>query len=171
MERKNVYNLTVEIMIQVMQTHKKTGHLQTDLSSGVSGFREPCHVEIALQAGNVISCSITGSQGLLLTGAKAYQELTRQGRLDWTFVPQTQPLTAPAPITDPLTRNTISRPRRTTALTQWQMRPWHDMYKHVYSLADGKRSVTEIAVLLSTTPEAIQEVLHDLQSIGVVAIE
>jgi hypothetical protein len=206
MERKTVYTLTIEIMIQVMQTHKKTGRLQTDLPSGVTGIREPCYVEIALEAGNVISCSITGSQGPLLTGAKAYQELMRQGRLDWTFVPQTQPLTTSAPITDslsiiptrvanpqakpvtsapitgslsivptrvinPQTRHTISRPRRTAELTQWQMRPWRGMHKRVYNLADGKRSVTEIAVLLSTTPEVIKEILQDLQSIRVVAME
>jgi hypothetical protein len=230
MERKTVYTVTIEVLIKVMQAHKKTGRLQTDLSSGVPGFREPCLVEIALEAGNVISCSISGRQGPLLTGAKAYQELTRQGQLDWTFVPQTQPLTASTPITDslsivpkrvtnpqakpvpsapitgplsiiptrvinpqtkpvpsapttdsqsiiptrvinPQTRHTISRPRRIVALTQWQMRPWRDMHKQVYSLADGKKSVTEIAVLLSTTPEAIKEVLHDLQSIRVVALE
>jgi len=78
---------------------------------------------------------------------------------------------APTRITGPLTRNTISRPRRTAALTQWQMRPWQGIHKQVYSLADGKRSVTEIAALLSTTPEAIKEILHDLQSIRVVAME
>src|SRR5690348_13275395 len=94
-----VYTLDIETMRQVMQKYKKTGSLHADLPSGVPGRREPCHVEIALEGGNIVSCSITTSRGPLLTGDRAYQELTRLGRLRWTFVPSGPAVTQPGPTT------------------------------------------------------------------------
>lgn len=166
-----MYTLDIETMRQIMQAHKKTGHLHADLPSGVPKLREPCHVEIALEAGNIVSCSIASSRGLLLTGDKAYQELTRLGRLHWTFVLQSLPVTQPGLATHAVEKKAISRPRRIVVVEPWQMRLWQRMHKLVYGLADGKRNVTEIAALLSTTPEAIEEVLRDLQSIRVIAME
>jgi len=51
------------------------------------------------------------------------------------------------------------------------MHPWQRMYKLVYALVDGSRSVAEIAKLLSTTPETIEGVLSDLRSIRVIVME
>ncbi len=161
-----VYTLEVETMIQIMQKHKKTGHLHADLPSGVPGLRESCHVEIALEIGNIISCSIAGSGGFTLTGNRAYQELTHSGRIRWTFVPPPSPITQPG-----LTTQTISCPRRIAVMRQEQMHSWPLMHKQVYGLADGTRSVADIAELLSATPKAIEEILRDLRSICVIAIE
>jgi len=166
-----VYTLDIETMRQVMQAHKKTGRLQTDLPSGVSSLREPCHVEIALEAGNIVSSSIVGSSGSLLTGERAYQELTHLGRLRWTFVPQSPSVTQPEPAHRTLVKRAISRPRRVVVVEQSQMRPWQRMHKLVYALVDGTRSVEEIAKLLSTTPETIEEILSDLRSIRVIVME
>src|SRR5438105_210222 len=98
-------------MRQVMQKYKRTGYLQADLPSGVRGLRDSCRVEITLKAGEMVSCSITSSRGLLLTGDKAYQELTRQGRLHWNFVPPSPPVTQSGPGPGSLEKQVISRPR------------------------------------------------------------
>lgn len=168
-----MYTLDVETMRQVMLAHKKTGRLQADLPSGVPSLREPCHVEIALEAGNIVSSAIIARSGFLLTGEKAYQELTRVGRLSWTFIPQSSLGIRPELVSQALAMQhpPSPRPRRLVVLEPQQMRPWQRTHKLVYGLVDGKRSVAEIAKLLSTTPEAIEEVLSDLRAIRVVAME
>lgn len=166
-----MYTLDIETMRQVMQAHKKTGRLHTDLPSGVPSLREPCHVEITLEAGNIVSSAIVGSSGSLLTGDRAYYELTRLGRLRWTFTPQSLSLSQPEPAPRALEKHAISRPRRIVVVEQWEMRPWRRMHKLVYGLVDGKRSVEEIAKLLSATPETIEDILSDLRSIRVIVME
>jgi predicted transcriptional regulator len=54
---------------------------------------------------------------------------------------------------------------------QLQMRSWSPIHKLVYGLADGTRSVAEIAEQLSATLKTIEEVLRDLQSIGVIMMQ
>jgi DNA-binding transcriptional regulator YhcF (GntR family) len=157
-------------MRQMMQKYKKTGYLQADLPSGVRGLRDSCRVEITLKAGEMVSCSITSSRGLLLTGDKAYQELIRQGRIHWTFVSSSPLVTQTSPVRA-LEKNTVSRPHRTITVGQMQMRSWPYMHKLVYGLVDGTKSVAEIAEQLSATPRTIEEVLRDLQSIGVIMMQ
>src|SRR5947209_344545 len=127
-------------MRQMMQKYKKTGYLQADLPSGVRGLRDSCRVEITLKAGEMVSCSITSSHGLLLTGDKAYQELTREGRIRWTFVSPSPLATQTGPAVRALEKNMILRPRRIVAVEQLQMRSWSPIHKLVYGLADGTRS-------------------------------
>jgi hypothetical protein len=166
-----VYNLDVETMRKIMRTHKKTGYLRADLLSGIPSLRQPCQVEIVLKAGDIVSCSIISNRRQLLTGDKAYQELTRLGQLDWNFVPQLPPAVSSEPAALPAEKKIIAYPRRIAIVDQWQMRSWHLMHKQVYGLADGKRSVAEIADLLSTTPETIEAILRDLRSVRVIALE
>jgi hypothetical protein len=167
-----VYTLDIETMRQVMQKYKKTGHLHADLPSGVPGMRDFCRVEIALEAGKIVSCSIVSNRGLLITGDKAYQELTRLGRIGWTFVPpSSSPIKQAMPDLHPLEEEGVLRPRRVAEVGQWQMRTWPHLHKLVYGLADGTKSVVEIAMQLSTQPEAINEVLRDLISINVITME
>ncbi len=166
-----VYTLDLETMRQMMQKYKKTGHLHADLPSGVPSLREPCHVEIALNGGNIVSCSITSRHGILITGDKAYRELTRLERIKWTFAPPSPPAKQLSIAMDALGNNVIVRPYHLVAVETQQMRSWPQMHKLVYGCIDGTRSVVEIAELLSTTPKNVEDVLRDLRSIRVVEVK
>ena len=166
-----MYTLDLETMRQMMQKYKKTGILHADLPSGVPGLRDSCRVEITLEAGDIVSCSIVSNRGLLLTGDKAYQELTRLGRIRWTFASPSPLSTQTGPAVRSLEKNMILRPRRMVAVEQLQMRSWPHMHKLVYGLADGTRSVAEIAEQLSITPKTIEEILRDFRSINVITME
>jgi biotin operon repressor len=162
-----MYSLDFETMIQVMQAHQKTGFLYADVPSGVASLREPCRVEINIKAGNVISCSIIGNSGRHLTGKEATRELSRVGRLNWTFTPQEQIVTQPAP---PILTESFF-PVRTVHLEQWQMRDWPRIHRMVFALADGTKSIAKIAEVLSVSQYFVEKTLRDLQSIGVIAME
>jgi len=166
-----VYTLDLKTMRQIMQKHKQTGHLHTDLPSGVPGLRGPCHVDIMLEAGAMVSCTIKSSRGVLLTGDKAYQELTRLGRLHWTFVPSVSPVGRPGFASQTMGRHTVPRPRRTMVVEQWQMQSWQRLHTLVYGLVDGTRSTAEIANVLMVPSETIESILRDLQAMQVIILE
>lgn len=163
-----MYNLDFETMKQVMQEHQKTGYLYADVSSGVAGMQEPCRIEVNLQAGIVVSCSITGSSGRRLTDKDSAKKIARLGRLKWTFTPQEgvtlSSKSGPLPELAPLF------PQRTVHLEQWQLQSWPRMHRLVFALVDGTRSIDKIADVLSVSSDQVDKALRDLQSIGVVTL-
>jgi hypothetical protein len=165
-----VYTLDFETMKQVMQEHQKTGFLTAETPSGVKNLRGPCRIEIMLKAGDVVSCTLVGSNGGQLTGKDAAQALIHLGRLDWTFMPEPEviaPQARPAPIAE----ENFLFPRHSTRLKQGQIRNWPRMHRAVFALADGTKDVVKIAEMLSTSLDVVDGVLRDLRSIGVITME
>lgn len=172
-------------MKQVMQEHQKTGILHADVSSGVAGMPGPCHIEIQLLAGTIVSCAIVDSYGQRLSEKESLKRISRLGTLLWTFesrmnstqprLPAVTPSTPPAftpPALPVFTPSKLSLfPCRTVQLTQEQMRSWSRIHRGIFALADGTRSVAKITEILSAPPDLIDRALRDLQSIGVIALE
>jgi hypothetical protein len=166
-----MYTLDFETIKQVMQEHQKTGTLHADAPSGVAGLREPCRIEISIQAGAIVSCTIVGGSNRRLTGKKAADALSRLGRLYWTFTSPEEaapPVREPSPVLQPVALASI--PWRTSFLEPQQMHSWSRMHRAAFALADGTRNVAKIAEMLSTSPDVISKILQDLQSLGVIAV-
>lgn len=161
-----MYSLDFETMMQVMREHQKTGFLYADVSSKIANMREPCYIEIVITEGAVISCAIVGNSGQRLTGKEAVRELSRLGQLRWTFTLNEKVAVPPTP---PV-QEEVFLPSRTVYLEQWQMSDWSRMHRMVFALADGTKSITKIAEVLSASPSVISKILQDLQSINVVAM-
>ena len=153
-----------------MQEHQKTGFLYAELASGAISLREACRIEIKIMAGAVASCAIVGSSGRSLADKQATQELTRVGRLRWTFIPQQESTVQP---TSPglVSREAATVPRRYTYLSQTQMRTWPRMHRAVFALADGTKSIVKIAGILSVSPDLVDKTVRELRSIGVITME
>lgn len=170
-----MYTLDFETIQQVMQAHQKTGFLTAELPSGVNALREPCRIEISLQVGKIVSCAIVGKSGRRLTGKEALQAMGRLGRLNWTFtprqeeiIPSSQPLHSTSPLLAPIEYAFI--PRRTAQLESWQVRGWPRIHRAIFALADGTKSVSKIAEMLSIAPDVAVKALRDLHSLGVVVL-
>ncbi len=166
-----MYTLDFETIQQVMQEHQKTGFLLAEAPSGIVGLREACHIEIKIVAGAIVSCSVIGSSGRRLTGKEAARGLARLGRIRWTFTPQQEVATQPAPPTSAFEDISFFPRRYVVYLQQEQMRTWSRMHRAVFSLADGTKNVLKIAEMLSTSPDLVDKALRDLQSIGVIIME
>jgi len=165
-----MYNLDFETIKQVMQEHQKTGYLYADVSAGISGLSEPGRIEVRLQVGVVVSCSIVGKSGKRLGEKESIKRVERMGHLKWTFTPQEEQsiaLDVPAPF---VPEEIALFPRRVAYLEQWQMQSWPRLHRMIFALSDGTRSVTKIAEVLSVAPEYVEAALRDLQSINVIAI-
>ncbi len=162
-----MYTLDFETIRQVMQAHQKTGSLQAEMPSGVASLREPCHIEINIMAGTIISCTIIGNSGRYLIGEKAIQELFRLGQLNWTFTSEQKAAVQP-------TASSAFEPgefffsRRIARLEPWQMSNLSRLHRAVFALVDGTKNAAKIAGMLSTSPDLVNKALNDLQSLGII---
>jgi len=166
-----VYNLDFETIKQMMQAYQQTGFLSAEVPSGVASLREPCRIEVNIMSGLITSCTIVGNSGQRMTGKKTVQEISRLGRLNWTFTPKSEAVTQPEQSAlTPGERYVF--PRRTTIrLEQRQMQNLSRLHRAVFALADGTKSSTKIAEMLSTSPDLVDKALNDLQSIGVIVLD
>ena len=152
-----------------MQEHQKTGVLSAEIPSGTASLNEPCHVEIKLQSGAIVSCSVVGKSGRRVTEKQAMRELAQLGRLSWVFTPLQERSTPPSP--PPLPPPALQPfPRRLVQVELWQMGNWPRIHRKVFALVDGTRPAVKIAEMLSLPPDLVNGVLRDLQSIGVVTM-
>lgn len=163
-----MYNLDFDTMKQVMQEHRKTGHLFAEVPSGIAGMQGPCHIEITLESGRVVSCFIVGRNGQRLTEKDSVRQIARLGRLKWTFTHQ-EDIIAPSQSTGALEKISFY-PRRLVHLEQSQMQSWSRTHRMVFALADGTRGARKIAEMLSIAPELVDKALVDLQAIGVITM-
>lgn len=168
-----MYTLNFETIKQMMQSYQQTGFLSAEVPSGVGRLREPCRVEIGIMSGLITSCAVVGSSGRSLTGKEAVQELSRLGRLTWTFTPHKETVTPQPtpPIFTPAERERDLLPRRVVYLEQNQMRNFPRLHRAIFALADGTKNTAKIAEILSVPPNIVEKALKDLRSMGVIAFE
>jgi hypothetical protein len=168
-----MYTLNFETIKQMMQAYQQTGSLYAEVPSGVGRLREPCRIEVTVVSGQISSCAIVGSSGRYLTGKEAVRELTRLGRLNWTFTPrEEQEVVESSPVSSASIKAVKEGnflPRRTLYLEPVQMRNWPRLHRAVFALADGTKSAVKMAEVLSVPPDVVERALKELQSIGVIA--
>lgn len=168
----NMYRLDFETVKQVMQEHRKTGLLYADISPEAVGLRGVCRIEIQLTAGTIISCSIVSDSGQCIADKEAIKRISRLGLLFWTFVPQNG-ATITGPLSEPPTpalKENFTFPRRVVQVEQWRMQSWSRLHRAIFALADGSRSATKIAGILTAPQDLVDSALRDLESIGVIVM-
>lgn len=172
-----MYTIDLATLLQLLREFRRSGTLQTVLSSGIPELREPCHGLIELARGEIVSCSIKSNRGrTVVTGENAIRILGGMGVLDWTFdVQQSQSVAIPQgpSLKRPAFPSTALSPipRRNVQVNARDMRQWPRKYWQVFVLVDGERSIDKIAAILSQPSSIVDEVLQDLRAMGVVEIE
>ena len=168
-----MYKLDLAAMVQILQEFRQNGMLQTEIRN-VRGLKGSLQAQLNLADGEILSCTIQDSNGhILYTNHDALSLLADLGPLDWILtlkqtlppvsITNTYPSVPPSP---PITYPRI--PRRAIHLNQAQMNSWPRKHRMVYVLVDGQKTVDNLALMLSLTPSAVEEVLHELQSINVI---
>ncbi len=168
-----MYSLEYGMMVQVLRQLKYSGEFHADISSQ-SALRGGGQVIVVVRNGSVVSCFILDRNGLkLYENAEAQRLLPRLGILDWkrastTVTQTTTPVTPPfVPIVKSEPRNSdfISHPQKVPGL---QTHSWSTLQRSVYFLADGTRTIEQIASLLSRPVSTIEQIIHDFETSGVV---
>lgn len=181
---RGVYTIDLATILQLLHEFHRNGILQAELPSGVPGYKKYCQVLIDLAEGKIISCHIkNGSGQTILAREDALSVVYDLGKLEWTFTPrQESPLLSlrdssmDIPVVRPMTPMPAQSPipQRIVQVGQEDLNSWPRKYRRVFVLIDGERSVEKIAAILSLPPggvEEVVEVLHKLQSIGVIAMK
>lgn len=168
----SMYSLSYEMMVQVLQQFGYSGEVHADVSPD-SILRRSGRIVLVVQGGTITTCIILNQDGQkLYHDAQALSLVSRLGVLEWRLVSSPTPRFARSPsqpfAAESPSKGTTFYPRR-LIIPLSQMRSWPILYRYVYSLADGTRSLEQIASLLSQTPRTIEQAVQNLQAIGGIA--
>lgn len=75
-------------------------------------------------------------------------------------------ITQPAGLLPPASQ--VKPPQRIVQAEQGVIRSWPRKHRQTFALVDGKRSVGQIAAMLKQPPAFVEEIINDLQSLGVI---
>ncbi len=170
-----MYHIDLTTILRIFA--HQNGKLDTDVRH-IPGVKERCHARLILSNGKVVSCIVEGKSGVLFLGEDALHMLQRMGILEWTYTPETQnapPIStqmSPAPPrSERIAENMLVLfPIRTRLIEPREFASWSRWQRFVYNLADGSKSVDDIAQVLYQPRERIQETLSELQRQGAITL-
>jgi hypothetical protein len=175
-----MYSLEYEMLLQVLRQLGSSGEFHAEIPSQAA-LREGGYVVLRVQSGNVISCFIVNKKGQKpYHDVEAQRLLPKLGILDWQLVSATegrhkaQPLHDASPVpplavpsVKPVERNENFIPQR-RMVSPAQTRTWSTLERSVYSLADGTRTIEQMAKLLSRPVQTIEQVIHHFDVSGII---
>lgn len=165
-----MYSLDTETMLHILREHRQTGHLQAKIPTGKAGIQEPCRVEMVINTGAIVSCAISSTRSTHhLIGEHALRVLSHAGRLNWIFTSQSahSPLIDHA--VDIVSVKTYGVPHRLVEPQAAQLATWTFMQRKVFALIDGHKSIAQIAQMLSTSVQAVEQTCSELLAIHMIA--
>lgn len=167
-----MYLLDLNTIISILQTHTQTGLLRAELPAGSIEQTESCSATITVVRGVIVSCAVLDEDGsACVLGDHAYQILAHVGSLRWTLTLQlSSSLLSPPPSLKANRREHVV-PRRLLEPHGEQRNAWTRPQRLVFALIDGKKSAAQIARLLSLSPALVQQALHDLYQMKLLALD
>lgn len=172
------YHIDLETLLRALL--RKSGELVA-LLKNIPGTNEQGRVRIILDRGKVVLCSIEGQNGYLVFGENALRLLLTIGELDWTYtpsVPQPPSLSATPQVSAPSTRQVpespvialTAYPIRLRAIGPQELASWSRLQRSVYSIVDGRKTVADIARVLSYHETRVIEALSVLRTNKIIAV-
>ncbi len=189
----DVYRLDLEPLLLVLRT--RSGFLEASIPS-VPGLKGRCQAVVTLVNGKIANCTLRDQQGNTLSGDRALRFLYNKV-FEWTYQePQNSPSVVPdtptpeafPPISTqwsprsnvgyenspafntgyrshlPLSVQAI--PKRVEQSPQNQS--WPRLYRSVFMLVDGTRSIAGIAELLHQNEASILSIITELAQYGII---
>jgi hypothetical protein len=163
-----MYSLNYDMVIQVLQQYHYSGEVRADVPVE-SKLKGGGHVILTVQNGEIKSCLLFNKkEQKSYQGAEAARLLSKLGVLEWQLPSLTDRRSAAhAPVQQsPLEASTYVAPRRLIIPQEW-MATWPTLQRSVYSLSDGTHTVKQIALLLSQPINVVEQMIYDLQKMGV----
>ncbi len=173
------YPLDLATILYLLDQQQQSGLLQAALA-GVPGTKEQCLARLKLIKGKVTSCVVHTSSGRLYAeGRRALALLAEMGTLEWVWKIEeessvTRPLSAVQARTAGTTPNELIVPRRREPLRMETLQRCSRTQRRVLGLVDGRRSLNEIATILSIPPAEmprLKEVMRELEAMELLSLE
>ncbi len=188
-----MYTKDLASLLQLLSVSGQSGILHLEPLGSVAGS-EPWRAQLVLTAGEIISCDVLSKIDgrVLLGGSEALQRLTGMGALSWNLEesgprpniesgpgpspaqPNRPDLAAAGPVSGPVPPvfaqgrpPGVPIPRHTVRGEHAVVdSSWPREHRLVLALVDGHRTASEIAALIHKAPDAVAQVLSDLESKG-----
>jgi len=133
----------------------------------------PWQAQLTLSEGQVTTCYVQSSVNgqSLLTDGEAIRWLASLRYLNWERTAFTSQRTSPLVSGDSQTvlLQSSGVPQRLARAEPVGMHSWSRKQWQVFALVDGNRSTEQIAVMLCQPLNVVEDIVHDLQSKGVIA--
>jgi hypothetical protein len=187
------YTIDLDTILQILGGFQQNGVLQGDLPVRKVGNKVPWRAYLRLVEGKVVACSIIDNRDRpVQSGESALNVLRRAGQLHWLMnreegsdsgplptevqrritpaLPQYSPVYADPP--QGMSTSSLV-PRRLILMSMEQMNQtgWSRIYRQVYAMVDGARSVETIASILRVPVGNVERVLNDLQMMRIIAFD
>ena len=167
-----MYQLDLKTMISLLQAHAHTGLLRAELPAGVLEHEETCVVTLTVIKGLLVFCAITDKESFpYVTGEQALNALTNVGPLNWTLTLQLSSSLLPPLFSQALGRGRNAIPRRLVELQAAQLHVLTRTQRLVFSLINGKNSVTYIAYLLALSSTRVEQSIRELYQMKLLTLD
>ena len=158
-----MYQLDLKTMLSLLQAHTHTGLLRARLPVGILEQKEACAVTITVVKGLLVSCAITDKESFpYITGEQALDALANVGPLNWTVTLQLSSSLLPPLFSQASGRGRNAIPRRLVEPQAAQLHVLTRTQRLVFSLIDGKNSMTYIAYLLALSSTRVEQAIREL---------
>jgi hypothetical protein len=173
------YPLDLTTILYLLDQQQQSGVLQAALAD-VPGTRETCQARLKLIRGKVMSCVVETSSGrLYVEGRRALTLLAQLGTVEWVWKMEeegsvTRSLPAVQPGNAGFNPNELLVPRRREPLRVDALQRCSRAQRRVLGLVDGRRTVKEIATILSVPPTEIprlKAVMRELEAMELLSLE
>jgi len=168
-----MYSLTYETLIQILLHLAYSGELRAKIPAQAL-LKGGGEAVLLVQKGKIISCSVFHRNGNRWYGdVQAQRLLLRLGVVNWQVASSTGSQTTTL-VSLPTVPGTTSARRAQDLIPQnlpgfqTQMSTWSILERSVFSLADGTRTIEQIATLLSRPIETIIQVIYKLDKSGTI---
>ena len=167
-----MYQLDLKTMVSLLQAHVHTGLLRAELPAGVLEHEETCVVTITVVKGLLVSYAITDKENFpSVTGEQALDALANVGLLNWTLTLQLSSSLLPPLSSQVSARGRNAIPRRLCEPQSAQLRILTRTQRLVFSLINGKNSVTYIAYLLALSLTRVEQTVRELYQMKLLALD
>ena len=163
-----MFSLDYRTLSQVMRQFKYTGVFRAKLAGAQRQVGEG-FIELRVSEGTICACFFIPAQGHVQKWESWETQLIRLGALDWEQVASlpsqssSLQLSAASP-----EQHSIDAASHTMLLPATELSRWPPLYRRVYSLIDGKRQLSEIALMLNKPPQEVAGVMDDLYHQGLI---
>ena len=194
------YPLDLVTLLHILSAQRQTGELVAEVRISGSRRPGRASLTLYDGTPVLSSCTILLDTSVVLTGTKAFEYLQQAGTLEWVYTakpvhrsrqdnssPATQnpgaqavPVTSPTPPippippalpTPPISPATAFPVRvRIVSAEEFATLGINRVYRSVYNMTDGAKSVEDIALLLKKPVETIWNMLSILQERGMIQI-
>jgi hypothetical protein len=144
-------------------------------------LKEEGYIELQVKEGVIHSCLFITRKGQTYKWDHWEKQIVQLGVLNWELTTQqsSQPISQAVSSTSrpssqeqasaaPQTPYSLKTPYHTAILSALQLRQWPMLHRQVYSLIDGRRQLSDIALVLHKSQQEIVQIIDDLRQQGLI---